>query len=87
MEFLALYARLVHSNQYYRSALLNSPGATFVDIITTSDITYAITLIKNNHHVWTQQYEIAGQDKTQAVPWQGRARSTFGNLTWNDEGK
>ncbi len=30
-----------------------------MDIITASDIAYAITLVKNNLHVWTQQYENA----------------------------
>jgi len=59
MEFLAYYARLIHSNRYYRSVLLNNPGATFMDIITASDIAYAITLVKNNLHVWTQQHENA----------------------------
>ena len=30
-----------------------------MDIITASDIAYAITLVKNNLHVWTQQHENA----------------------------
>ena len=63
MEFLVYYARLVHSNRYYRSVLLNNPGATFMDIITASDIAYMITLIKNSQHVWTQQLENAGKDR------------------------
>ena len=72
MEFLAYYTtRLIHSNRYYRSVLLNNPGATFMDIITASDIAYAITLVKNNLHVWTQQYENAknenDKDKTKEV--------------------
>jgi hypothetical protein len=103
MEFLAYYARLVHSNRYYRSVLLNNPGATFMDIITASDIACAITLVKNNLHVWTQQYENAknqnDKDKNNEVSnkkvktlkplftaGKGKKR-TFGNSTWNDEGK
>jgi hypothetical protein len=107
MEFLAYYARLIHSNRYYRSVLLNNPGATFMDIITASDIAYAITLVKNNLHVWTQQHENAknesdkdkDKDKDNEVSkkkvktlkplftaGKGKKR-TFGNSTWNDEGK
>ena len=103
MEFLAYYARLIHSNRYYRSVLLNNPGATFMDIITASDIACAITLVKNNLHVWTQQYENAknenDKDKNNEVnkkkvktlkplftAGKGKKR-TFGNSTWNDEGK
>ena len=106
MEFLGYYARLVHSNRYYRSALLNNPGSTFMDIITASDIAYAITLMKNNYHVWTQQYTNAKENEkvndkdAEAGPkkkvkatlkplftaGKGKKR-TFGNSTWNDEGK
>ena len=74
-----------------------------MDIITASDIAYAITLVKNNLHVWTQQYENAknenDKDKTKEVSkkkvktlkplfmaGKGKKR-TFGNSTWNDEGK
>ena len=34
-----------------------------MDIITASDIAYAITLMKNNQHVWTQQFENASNDE------------------------
>ena len=54
-EFLAYYARQVHSKRYYRSALLNNPGATFLDVITASDVAYAISLIKNGRLVWIEQ--------------------------------
>ena len=102
MEFLAYYARLVHSNRYYRSVLLNNPGTTFMDIITASDIAYAITLVKNNLHVWTQQYENAKNEKDKEKNGEvkkkvktlkplftaGKGKKhTFGNSTWNDEGK
>ena len=42
-EFLAYYARQVHSKRYYHSALLTNPGATFLDIITASDVAYAVS--------------------------------------------
>ena len=60
MEFLAYYARHVHSKRYYRSVLLNNPGSTFMDIITTSDIAYTISLIKNSREVWMEQIHNVG---------------------------
>ena len=68
-----------------------------MDIITASDIAYAITLMKNNQHVWTQQFENACNEKKDEVTkvktlkplvtaGKGKKR-TFGNSTWNDEGK
>ena len=54
-EFLAYYARQVHSKRYYHSALLTNPGATFLDIITASDVAYAVSLIKNGRLVWIDQ--------------------------------
>lgn len=54
-EFLAYYARQVHSKRYYRSALLANPGSTFLDIITASDVAYAVSLIKNGRLVWLDQ--------------------------------
>ena len=70
MKFLAYYARLVHSNRYYHSVLLNNPGVTFMDIITASDVAYTITLMENNHHVWTQQFENSTIDnKDKGYPW------------------
>jgi hypothetical protein len=35
--------------------LLNNPGATFLDVITASDVAYAISLIKNGRLVWLEQ--------------------------------
>ena len=54
-EFLAYYARQVHSKRYYRTVLVNNPGATFLDVITASDVAYAISLIKNGRLVWIEQ--------------------------------
>jgi hypothetical protein len=54
-EFLAFYARQVHSKRYYRSALVANPGATYLDIITASDVAYAVSLIKNGRLVWIHQ--------------------------------
>ena len=72
-----------------------------MDIITASDIAYAITLVKNNLHIWTQQYENAKNEKDKEkngevkkkvktlkplfTAGKGKKR-TFGNSTWNDEG-
>lgn len=102
MQFLSFYAMHVHSNRYYRSALLNNLGATFLDIIMASDIAYTIALIKNSSHVWQQQVDIANMEeaaddkkvdkskikkvKPLYTLGEGKKR-TFGNSTWNDEGK
>ena len=70
-EFLAYYARQVHSKRYYRSALVTNPGATFLDIITASDVAYAVSLIKNGRLVWIDQLRRSkaqhNGDETEAI--------------------
>ena len=51
MDFLSRYVRNVHADCYFRKLLLNSPGCTFLDIITPSDIDYVISVIKNSAHL------------------------------------
>ena len=40
MEFLVRYVRHIHSDRYYKQVLIKNPDATFLDIITPSDIAY-----------------------------------------------
>ena len=49
MDFLACYVCNVHADHYFRKLLLNLPGATYLDVITPSDIAYIISVIKNIH--------------------------------------
>ena len=74
-----------------------------MDIITASDVAYTITLMENNHHVWTQQFEnstIDNKDKEEEEGTKKKVKTlkplftagkgkkrTFGNSTWNEEGK
>ena len=46
MEFLSCYVRNIHADRYLKNLLLNTPGYTYLDIITLSDIAYVISLIK-----------------------------------------
>jgi hypothetical protein len=37
---LVRYVRHIHSDRYYKQVLIKNPDATFLDIITPSDIAY-----------------------------------------------
>jgi len=61
MEFLAGYVRVVHSDYYYRTLLVKFRGASYLDIITASDIAYVVSLIKNSGNVWLNMKTTEGK--------------------------
>lgn len=52
MSFLSYYVRTMHSDRYFKQVLMMNPGATYLYIITPSDIAYAVVLVKNSRKVW-----------------------------------
>jgi hypothetical protein len=66
-----------------------NPGATYLDIITPSDVVYACSLVKNSSHVWTAKMSNNGVVEKGTKPCftsgQG-AKRTFGMTTWNSNG-
>ena len=90
MLFLATYCRNMHdSDQYFKNVLSMNPGASYLDIITPSDVAYACSLIKNSSHVWTAKMSNNGVvekgTKPRSTSGQG-AKRTFGMTTWNSNG-
>ena len=51
--------------RYVGKWIEKSPGRSVLDIITVSDIAYAITVIENSKDVWEQQEEIKSMSPTQ----------------------
>ena len=86
MEFLAAYVRVVHSDRYYRTVLLKYCGASYLDIITASDIAYIISLIKNSNNVWLKMRNSDGKlVKPLFTAGEGLKR-VYGITTWNKSG-
>lgn len=89
MLFLATYVRTMHADRYYKNVLSLHPGATYLDIITPSDIAYTCALIRNSSHVWAMKLDDSAETDKSVKPLftsgQGKKR-TFGVTTWNKAG-
>jgi hypothetical protein len=89
MLFLITYVQTIHANWYFKNVLSMNPGASYLDIITPSDVAYACSLIKNSSHEWTAKMSNNGVVEKGTKPHftsgQG-AKRTFGMTTWNSNG-
>ena len=88
-EFFAKYVRKIHGDRYLKSVIKNNAGISLLDIITPSDVSYMICLIKNSKDVWSQAID-DDEDNSKKVrslftSGEGKKR-TFGDTTWNKEG-
>jgi hypothetical protein len=55
--FIAHYVRKVFSDNKIVQQLRNTPGSSFLDLITTSDIAYVLTIVKNGRGMWDERME------------------------------
>ncbi len=88
-EFFAKYVRKIYGDRYLKSVIKNQAGISLLDIITPSDISYMICLIKNSKDVWSQVDDNADLSTKKVRPLftsgEGKKR-TFGHTTWNKTG-
>ena len=54
MEFLARYVCKIYGDRFLKKRLQAEQGTSFVNMITSSDIAYVISLIKNSQHIWVK---------------------------------
>lgn len=87
MEFLAGYVRVVHSDRYYRTVLVKYRGASYLDIITVSDIAYVVSLIKNSGNVWLNMKTPEGKKAKPLYTTGEGLKREYGVTTWNVSGK
>ena len=89
MLFLATYVRTMHADRYYKNVLSLHPGASYLDIITPSDIAYTCALMRNSSHVWAMKLGDSAETDKPVKPLftsgKGKKR-TFGVTTWNKAG-
>ena len=83
MEFLVRYVRHVHSDRYYKNMLMENPGATFLDIITPSDVAYVVALIENSRVVWTTPEDEDGNKLRPLYTSGENMKRTYGMNIWN----
>jgi hypothetical protein len=92
MEFLARYARKVHSDRFIKSVLMKEPGTSFLDIICASDVAYVICLLANSHEIWIDALKNKNKEgkkekmKPRFTAGEGKKR-VFGECMWNEDGK
>ena len=88
MKFLARYVRVVHCNRFFMNKRCLNKGNLFVEVLTASDIAYAITLLKNSLQVWRHKFQHDGDasgKKPLYSSGEGKKRE-HGESTWSDEG-
>ena len=86
MEFLVRYVRHIHSDRYYRTLLIKNVGATFLDIITPSDIAYVVALVKNGADMWTTLKDADGNKVKPLFTSGENMKRTFAMNIWNADG-
>jgi len=53
--FIAHYVRKVFSDSKILKHLKSMPGVSFLDMISTSDIAYVLTIVKNGKRGWDEK--------------------------------
>ena len=53
--FIAHYVRKVFSDSKILKHLKSMPGVSFLDMISTSDIAYVLTIVKNGQKGWDEK--------------------------------
>ena len=86
MEFLVRYVRHIHSDRYYRTLLIENVGATFLDIITPSDIAYVVALMRNGVDMWTTPKDANGKKVKPLFTSGEKMKRTFAMNIWNADG-
>ena len=86
MEFLVRYVRHVHSDTYYKNMLMENPGATFLDIITPSDVAYVVALMENSRQMWTTPSDEDGNKVRPLFTSGDNMKRTYGMNIWNEDG-
>lgn len=87
-EFFAKYVRKIYGDRYLKSVIKNQAGISLLDIITPSDISYVICLIKNSKVVWSQaddDADLSTKVRPLFTSGEGKKR-TLGDTTWNKTG-
>jgi hypothetical protein len=85
MEFLVRYVRHVHSDRYHQNLLTENPGATFLDVITPSDIAYVIALMENGKNMWTTPKDDDGNKVKPLFTSGENMKRTYGMNIWNED--
>jgi hypothetical protein len=88
MEFLARYVRVVHCNRFFMNKLFLNKGRSYVEILTPSDIAFAICLLKNSIGMWRHKMANngdAGNTKPLFSAGEGKKRE-HGETVWSKEG-
>ena len=86
MEFLVRYVRHVHSDRYYKNMLTENPCATFLDIITPSDVAYVVALMENSRKMWTTPADEDGNKVRLLFTSGENMKQTYGMNIWNEDG-
>ena len=60
--FIAHYVRKVWADNKIVKDMKNSPGCSFLDLITDSDIAYVLTVVKNNRDMWDEKLDKREED-------------------------
>lgn len=92
-EFVAKYVSKLYSDSYITNRLQRHPGKTFFQLITPSDISYILSLVKNGKDMWDQDDRVSAnphgnrEKKLRPLFTSGRGKKReYGTSLWTDEG-
>lgn len=63
--FIAHYVRKVFSDSKIKQHLRSVKGSSFLDMISTSDIAYVLTIVKNGRCVWDERIKMKDNTETE----------------------
>jgi hypothetical protein len=66
--------------------LMENPGATFLDIITPSDVAYVVALMENSREMWTTPRDENGIKVRPLYTSGENMKRTYGMNIWNEDG-
>ncbi len=95
MDFLVRYVVHIHNYRYFKTLLAINEGTSFIDLLTASDIGFAITLLKNGLEPWrsrkanqgTANEGKADKDAKMLFSAGENVKRNRGKSTWSREGR
>ena len=79
IRFVAEYVCNIYGKRQIRQWLDSNKGSTFLNLLTISDIAYALTLIENSNVYWTQGDEISKMSREESDKYKKKNQGEMNN--------
>ena len=86
IEFIAKYVSLIFTKNTIRKWIDANPDSSFLAMITSSDIAFVATLIKNSENVWRLDPKNDDGTEKSLFTSDGKKKREFSDNAWNEAG-